>query len=269
MKSLPSSFGAIALGVFLSLSAPLHATAPGRWIESSDPPYVARVADGALLSIQLQPVRLKLDMNAHNSVRSETDDFKPARYSFPRAHVPQAVLHRLTDIYRYERRRDVPIVSSGGNWVIAEYFPAHSHIPVARFQLLGGRVQRQERLDRNGRTTQIVVIGWARVAAPADEEASDLTALGERPAWIRVFRVSPSGSRTLVAVARRKRSFTAPPHPDDVPHADDLTFGSAKGAPEWRSMAEFAAAQDIDLDAAALSGKSETSGTAQRAGSRA
>jgi hypothetical protein len=266
MKSLLSSFGAIVTGVSLTVSAPLQATSPGRWIESYEPPYVARVSDGALLSIQLQPMRLKLDMNAHNSVKSETDDYKPARYSFPRAHVPQTVLHRLTDIYRYERRRDVPIVSSGGNWVIAEYFPAHSHVPVARFQLLNKRVQRQERLDSSGRTTEIVVIGWARIAAPADEEAGDLAALGDRPAWIRVFRVSPSGSQTLVAVARRKRNFTTPPNADDVPPDSDLTFGLPNGALRWHSMADFAAAHDIDLDAAALSGKP---GMPQRLGQRA
>ncbi|WP_157694745.1 hypothetical protein [Caballeronia fortuita] len=72
-------------------------------------------------------------MSVANSIKSETGEFKPARYSFPAARVPQTLLTHLTGIYGYERRRDVPIVSTGGDWVIAEYFRAGSHVPVSRF----------------------------------------------------------------------------------------------------------------------------------------
>ncbi len=126
----------------------------------ANPPYVANVAHGELISVAMPPRLLKLDMNDHNAVRSETGDYKPARYSFPAAHVPERTLHRLTDLYGYDRRRDVPIVSSGGDWVMAEYFLAGSHVPVARFQMLGKHVQRQEQLDRAGRTVRTIAIGW-------------------------------------------------------------------------------------------------------------
>lgn len=128
-------------------------------IDSSTPAYSAQVDGTRLVKIAMPPKELKLDMNAANSIRSETGDFKPARYSFPAAVVPRTALTHLQSIYHYDRRRDVPIVSSGGDWVIAEHFAANSHIPTSRFRLLGVIVQRQEQLDSSGRIRKIVLVG--------------------------------------------------------------------------------------------------------------
>ena len=225
-------------------------------VESSRPPYVARTAGDALISITLPPKLLGLDMNVENSIASETGDFKPARYSFPGTAVPQSVLHDLTRIYRYDRRRDVPIVSSGGDWVIAEYFAANSHVPASRFRLLGKQVQRQELLDRAGRTIRIITIGWARRSTAEDDETTNMSELGEHPAWIRVFKVSPAGKKTLVALAWRRKGFATVPETYDEPDEELLMFGLPDGTVKWRTKAEFLKAQDIDLNAAKLLGRS-------------
>ncbi|MBB5503131.1 hypothetical protein HDG37_007370 [Paraburkholderia sp. MM5384-R2] len=81
-------------------------------------------------------------MNPENSVRSETNAYKPARYYFTGVTVPCTILSHLNEGYRYDRRWDIPIVSTAGDWVIAEYFRANSHIPTVRFRLLGNNVQR-------------------------------------------------------------------------------------------------------------------------------
>jgi hypothetical protein len=215
------------IALALSLAASLFAS----------PPYVANVVHGELISVVIPPPLLKRDMNASNTIRSETGDYKPARYSFPAAHVPERALHRLTDLYRYDRRRDVPIVSSGGDWIIAEYYLAGSHIPVARFQMLGKHVQRQEQLDRTGRTVRTIAIGW--------EDAA-----GAHPTWIRVL----DANHKLIALAWRKRAFTQAPDENDVPADSDLAFGTPDRAIKWQSKAAFLTAYDIDLDARGLSG---------------
>ena len=221
-------------------------------VESLHPPYVASVSGDVLTRIDLSPLSLKLDMNARNSIRSETGDYKPARYSFPDAHVSRALLHRLSDVYQYDRRRDVPIVSSGGDWVIAEYLRAGSHVPVCRFELLGEKVLRQEQLDPTGRVNRIIVIGWAPASAKEDDAQVDSLALGEHPAWIRVFDVSRSGTKRLVALAWRKTpSATAPAEPK----GDELAFGPSAGIVKWRDKAAFLKAWNIDADARCLSGK--------------
>lgn len=245
------------------LAAPCGAALPRaapsiRTVESSRPPYVATTAGDALVSITLPPKLLRLDMNAQNSIASETGDFKPARYSFPDAAVPQSVLHELTGIYRYDRRRDVPIVSSGGDWVIAEYFRAGAHVPLSRFRLLGKRVQRQEQLDRAGRTLRIVAIGWARSSTEEDDETTSMSALGDHPAWIRVFKVSPAGKKTLVALAWRRKAFATAPAPDDKPDDQSLVFGLPDGTAKWRTKAAFVKALDLDLDASRLTGRSKS-----------
>lgn len=225
-------------------------------VQSSHPPYVASVANGRLVSITLPPQQLKLDMNAANSIASETGDFKPARYAFPDARVPQSLLSHLTGIYAYDRRRDVPIVSSGGDWVVAEYFRAGSHIPVSRFQLLGKQVRRQEQLDRDGRTVRIVEVGWARASATGESDGAELSALDEHPAWLRVFKVLPGGKRQLVALAWRKTRFTTAPDTYDEPKDGELAYGLPNGVVKWHSMREFARAENIDLDASSLAGSS-------------
>ncbi|KIG04007.1 hypothetical protein [Caballeronia concitans] len=223
-------------------------------IESTHPPYFAKVSDGQVVSVALQPQALPRDMNPSNSIRSETGDFKPARYAFPGARVPKSVLTRLTDIYRYDRRRDVPIVSSGGDWVIAEYFRAGSHVPLARFQLLGKEVQRQERLDRTGKAVEVIVVGWAPAASTEDDDKTDPGTLGEHPAWIRVFKLSTAGKRTLVALAWRKKAFIAAPDRYDAPDERDLVFGLPSGVAKWPTEEAFLKAEHIDLNAASLTG---------------
>jgi hypothetical protein len=222
-------------------------------VESSNPPYVASVAKGEIVSIALRAQLLKRDMNARNSIRSETGSFKPARYSFPDAHVPESALKHLTDIYKYDRRRDVPLVSSGGNWVLAEYFKAGSNTPVARFQMLGKHVQRQEQLD-NGRVVQSIVVGWSPNTSTAENEPSPRADLGEHPAWIRVINVAPTGKRTLVALAWRK---SATPHATtsmEAPKDSELLYGVPNGVVKWQTKAEFVKANGIDLEAKGLSG---------------
>lgn len=217
-------------------------------------PYFATFTGKSLASITLPPTLLRRDMNAANAIASETGDFKPARYSFPDAAVPRSVLHDLTEIYHYDRRRDVPIVSSGGDWVIAEYFLSGSPIPVSRFRLLGKQVQRQELLNRTGRTIRIIAIGWARASTAEDDEATDMSALGEHPAWIRVFAVSPEGKKTLVALAWRRARFAVAPEEYDAPDERSLVFGLPDGTVKWSTQAAFLKAQDIDLDAGQLAG---------------
>jgi len=259
LNNKPKTVLAAVAFVALLNSHGAHAARPSthssETVQSSNPPYFASVSGDALTAIALSPGLLKLDMNPVNAIRSETGDFKPARYSFPDARVPRSVLRRLSDIYRYDRRRDVPIVSSGGDWVIAEYFAANSHVPVARFRLLGRRVQCQEQLDRAGRTVKIVMVGWARSSDREDDEAPDLSALGEHPAWIRVFTVSRAGVRTLVALAWRRSRFTTAPQADDVPQDSELAFGAPGGVVKWHTKSELLKANHIDLDARSLSGR--------------
>ncbi|MGF6766281.1 hypothetical protein P3T24_006627 [Paraburkholderia sp. GAS33] len=260
MKSRLKAYFALAALVGFQIapcsSALARAEAAIKTVESSRPPYVARTAGNSLISVTLPPKLLRLDMNTENSIASETGDFKPARYSFPDTVVPQAVLGDLTRIYRYDRRREVPLVSSGGDWLIAEYFMAGSHIPVSRFRLLGKQVQRQELLDEGGRTIRIIAIGWARPSAEEDDETTNMSELGEHPAWIRVFKVSPAGKKTLVAVAWRREGFAAAPATYDEPDDKLLMFGLPDGTVKWRTKAEFLKAQDIDLNAKSLLGRS-------------
>jgi hypothetical protein len=256
MKLRTSALRLAAVVIAFACSVTAHAvsqTTDSRTIESSRPPYVASVARNRLLSISLLPTALRLDMNSANTIKSETGDFKPARYSFPHAHVPQSALSHLPAIYNYDRRRDAPIVSSGGDWVVAEYFRAGSHTPTTRFQLLGKQVQRQEQLDRAGNVTGVVVIGWARASA-IDDETSDLSALGEHPAWIRVFKVREGGKKRLVALAWRKARFAYAPDTYDEPKDDELVYGLPSGVMKWKTKAEFLRAERIDIDARSLAG---------------
>ena len=224
-------------------------------IDSSSPAYFAQVDGTRLLAITVPPKELDRDMNAANSIRSETGDFKPARYHFPNSVVPRTTLKHLQSIYRYERRRDVPIVSSGGDWVIAEHFSANSHIPTCRFRLLGSRVQRQEQLNSSGRVTKIILIGWAPAQSTKDEDITDSSGLGQDPAWIRVLKVTPEGREMLVALAWRRQGLKALKSTFDEADNNDLEFGLPNGAVRWHTMAAFAEANDIDLSATSLSGQ--------------
>lgn len=236
--------------------SPIGAMSSPYVINSSHPPYFAEVDGDRLLSLTIDPAQLGLDMNSENSIRSETNALKPARYHFPNAVVPRTVLSHLKDVYRYDRRRDVPIVSSSGDWVIAEYFRANSHIPMARFRLLGNTVQRQEQLDSSGRVRRIVLVGWApRNSSEDDEQSNDASPLGDHPAWIRVLAVSTTGQKTLVAVAWKNKIGTSAVQSTDEPKSSDLYFGLPDGTRRWHSMDEFAKSQGIDLRAESLLNK--------------
>lgn len=225
-------------------------------IESTRPPYIARVDGDRLLSITVDPRQLAMDMNPRNSIKSETNVFKPARYRFPNAIVPRSVLKHLPNVYRYDRRRDVPIVSSGGDWVIAEYLRANSHVPLVRFRLLGKKVQRQEQLDSSGKVTRIVMVGWApRNSFEDDAQSGNASELGEHPAWIRVVNVSATGKKTPVAVAWKAAGGAVSSSTGEEPQESDLHFGRPDGTRRWQSMSEFTRSLGIDLYAESLSGK--------------
>jgi hypothetical protein len=240
--------------VFLALIV-FAAHASVTTIDSPNPVYFAQVDGTRLLAITVPPKELNLDMNAVNSIRSETGDFKQARYYFPNSVVPRTALKHLQSIYRYERRRDVPIVSSGGDWVIAEHFEANSHIPTCRFRLLGSRVQRQEQLDSSGRVTKVILVGWAPAQSVEDEDVSDPSSLGQYPGWIRVFKVSAGGRKMLVALAWRRQGLEALKSTSEAPDDSELQFGLPDGTVRWHSMAAFAEANDIDLLATRLLGR--------------
>lgn len=236
----------------------LEAQASVSTIESSTPVYSAQVDGTRLEKIVVPPQELELDMNAANSIRSEAGAFKPARYSFPNAAVPRTALGHLQSIYHYDRRRDVPIVSSGGDWVIAEHFAADSHIPTSRFRLLGTKVQRQEQLDSSGRTRKIILVGWSPVRSLEDEDVSDLSSLGRNPAWIRVLSVSSDGRKKLIALAWRREGLEALKSTDEEPNERQLQFGLQNGTVRWPSMTAFTRANDIDLSATRLSGEKKS-----------
>lgn len=246
------------LAVFgATLGIPTTATPSPEFVESSHPPFFAQAEGDRLLSLTVDPRQLALDMNQDNSIRSETNDYKPARYHFPNTIVRRSVLKNLKDVYRFDRRRDVPIVSSGGDWVIAEYFRANSHVPSARFRLLGERVQRQDQLDSAGKITGIVLVGWAPRNSTDDDEQSESTlAPVEHAAWIRVLKVSATGKKTLAAVAWKAGNSAVPASTDDAPMGRDLVFGRPDGTVRWHSMDEFTKSMGIDLNAKSLSGKS-------------
>ncbi|WP_250512291.1 hypothetical protein [Caballeronia sp. INDeC2] len=254
LRTLLLAVAFVALSKHAGAAPSTSTTQSTKTVQSSHPSYVARVTNGRLVSISLQPQELKLDMNAANSIASETGDFKPARYSFPGSHVPQTLLSHLTEIYAYDRRRDVPIVSSGGDWVVAEYFLAGSHVPVSRFELLGKQVRRQEQLDRTGRTVKIIVVGWTRASAMHDDGNSEVSALDEHPVWMRVFKVQPGGGKQLVALAWRKTHFSSTPDTYDEPKDNELAYGLPNEVVKWRTMEEFVRAQHIDLEARSLAG---------------
>ncbi|HDR9058194.1 TPA: hypothetical protein QDB02_006005 [Burkholderia vietnamiensis] len=224
-------------------------------VESTHPMYYGKVDGDRLISLTIPPRELILDMNPVNSIKSEANDFKQARYYFPNADTPLSVVKNLERIYRFDRRRDVPIVSSSLDWVIAEYFKANSHVPICRFRLLGKSVERQEQLDFSGKVVKIILIGWAPRNSTEDEErVPDLSVLGEHPAWIRVLRVTPDGRKTLVAEAWKATDVPFDAPTDSEPKASDLYFGLPNGARRWRSIADFTKYNEIDLHAACLSG---------------
>jgi hypothetical protein len=218
--------------------------------ESTRPAYVAHVRDdGSVASVTMQPAALALDMNTDNSIKGETGDFKPVTYRFGVGVLNRRSLSRIDKAYSVERIRVVPIVSSGGDWVVAEYFGAGSHTPKFRYEMLGTTVRSQYVLDRRGRTMRIADIGWR--TDTADPARSGLVA-GTHATWIRVFDVKKNGRPRLVAAAwtndvRERGSDDAPPV------LQELKFGDANGKPIWADQQRFEAALGLDLTARAVS----------------
>ena len=247
-------------GLIVSLSFPsdglaLPSPAPqAKAFESSSPPFYASYENNTVLSITLAPRLLTLDMNEANSIASETGSFKPARYSFPNAAVPTSVFHDLKRIYSYDRRRDVPIVSSGGDWIVSEYFEAGRHTPQCRFHLLGKRVERQEQLDSRGNTVRIIAIGWTPDVTNADEVQITKPEAHGHPVWMRVFSISRTGNKSLIAVAWTREALSPKGLSDMEPREEDLVFGSPDGVEKWKTKAAFVRRFAIDLDASALRG---------------
>jgi hypothetical protein len=90
------------------------------WIEGRRPAYSARIRDdGSVKSISMSPTVLRLDMNSGNSIKAEAADFKPVTYWFRKKALKRQALAQIGSVYAVPRIRTVPIVSSGGGWVVA------------------------------------------------------------------------------------------------------------------------------------------------------
>jgi hypothetical protein len=217
--------------------------------ESTRPAYVARIRDdGSVASITMQPSALPLDMNPDNSIKGETGDFKPVTYRFGAGVLNRRSLSRIDKVYSVERIRVVPIVSSGGDWVVAEFLAAGSRTPRFRYEMLGTTIKSQYVLDRQGRVIRIADIGWR--TDTADPVRSGLVS-GTHPTWIRVFDVNKKGQPKLVAAAWtndvRERGSD-----DASPALHDLKFGDANGKPMWADQQRFEAALGLDFTAKAV-----------------
>jgi hypothetical protein len=219
-------------------------------LEGTHPAYVARIRDdGSVALVTMQPTALALDMNSDNSIKGETGDFKPVTYRFGAGVLNRRSLSHIDKVYSVERIRAVPIVSSGGDWVVAEFFGAGSHTPKFRYEILGTAVRSQYVLDRQGRITRIADIGWR--TDTADPARSGLV-VGTHATWIRVFDVNKKGVPKLVAAAWtndvRERGV------DDAPPVlQELKFGDANGKPIWADQQRLKAALGLDLTARAVS----------------
>jgi hypothetical protein len=226
-----------------------EAASPTTLYESTRPAYVARIRDdGSIASITMRPIALPLDMNAANSIKGETGDYKPVTYRFGAGVLSRRSLSRIDKVYSVERIRAVPIVSSGGDWVVAEFFGAGSHTPRFRYEMLGSAVKRQYVLDRQGRVIRIADVGWQ--TDNADPARSGLV-VGTHPSWIRVFDVNKKGRPKLVAAAWTNdvRERTSD---DASPMLRDLRFGDANGKPIWPDQPRFEAALGLDFSAKAV-----------------
>jgi hypothetical protein len=131
----------------LAGSLPIHnakAAPHTTLLEGTRPAYLARIRDdGSVASVTMQPATLPLDMNSGNSIKGETGDFKPVTYRFGARVLNRRSLSHIARVYSVQRARIVPIVSSGGDWVIAASFGAGSHTPTFRYEMLGAAVQSQ------------------------------------------------------------------------------------------------------------------------------
>jgi hypothetical protein len=236
--------------MFCAISAPCAELTPHTTtIEGRRPVYWASVrADSFVASVTMQPTVLPFDMNSSNSIKGETGDFKPVTYLFGKGMLNRRDLSQIDRIYSVARTRRVPIVSSGGDWVIAEFFGANSHVPTCRYEMLGKTVRTQYILDPRGRVVRIADMGW-RTDVADPRRSGDIRANPNKHAtWIRVFDLSGKGDLNLVATAWvvdvRERG------PDDSPPVqDELRFSDANGKRVWADQRRFEAALQLNLTA--------------------
>jgi hypothetical protein len=219
-------------------------------LESTRPAYLARIRDdGSVASVSMHPATLPLDMNTDNSIKGETGDFKPVTYRFGAGVLNRRSLSSISQLYSVQRVRFVPIVSSGGDWVIAESFGAGSHKPTFRYEMLGTAVRSQYILDGQGNVTRIADIGWQTDTA---DPARAGIVVGAHATWIRVFDVNKKGRLKLVAAAWT--NATGKRGADDPPPAQrELGFGDANGRPIWADQQRFEKALGLDFTARAVS----------------
>jgi hypothetical protein len=210
--------------------------------------------DGSVKSVSLQPALLPLDIDSGNAIKGETGDFKPATYWFRKETLRAQQLNPITRIYAVARVRTVPIVSSGGDWVVAEYFAAGSHVPACRYTLLGESVLSQYVLDRHGKVVRIADVGWRTDTDVPERAALRVTPIGQHPTWIRVFDVNADGALRLMGTAW---TLHAPHAGSDAPppRPEDLRFGNAEGRERWTTMRQFETALGLDLSAKRIAGE--------------
>lgn len=219
------------------------------WLEGHRPAYSARIRDdGSVKSISMSPTVLRLDMNRGNSIKAEAADFKPVTYWFRKAVLKREALAQISGVYAVPRIRTVPIVSSGGDWVIAEFFGGRSHIPKCRYEMSRKTVLTQYVLDGRGRVVRIADIGWQTDSSDPERTDARVMRVGKHRTWIRVYDVDGQGVSRLVAAAWAKRSqeYKA----DDPPPAEnELAFGNPRGTQLWTDRPRFEAALGLDLAA--------------------
>jgi hypothetical protein len=221
-------------------------------IEGRRPSYWGSVRDnGFVASVTMQPTVLPLDMNSGNSIKAEAGGFKPVTYLFGERILNRRALARIDTIYQVARTRRVPIVSTGGDWVIAEFFRAGSHVPQCRYEMLGKSVRTQYILDPRGRVVRIADVGWQTDVADPRRSGNLRVGPGKHATWIRVFDVS--GNRALNLIAAAWVVDAGERGPDDSPPLQgQLRFGNAKGKSIWVDQRRFESALGLDLTARAI-----------------
>lgn len=249
-RPMPRFLVLLLVGIATSIHiSSAHAAEPTTALEGHHPAFYAQIrTDRSIKSLSIQPTLLPLDIDSGNAIKGETGDYKPATYWFRKQALRADQLRPITRVYAVARVRMVPIVSSGGNWVVAEYFDARSHVPACRYTLLGDTVLSQYVLDKRGKVVRIADIGWRTDSDVPERAAARTTPIGKHPTWIRVFDVRADGTLRLVATAWSNRGESdkadAPP-----PRPDELRFGDAQGHPVWTGMRQFETALGLDLSA--------------------
>ncbi|RQH02186.1 hypothetical protein [Paraburkholderia dinghuensis] len=249
----PAGLIAIAIGSLCVTSAQTAESAEHTTsIEGQRPAYYARIRDdGSVKSVSMSPTALRLDMNSGNSIKAEAADFKPVTYWFGKSVLNRKMLARISSVYTVPRIRTVPIVSSGGDWVVAEFFGAGSHIPNCRYEMLRKTVLTQYVLDSRGRVMRIADIGWQTDSADPRRTDEHVMYVGKYRTWIRAYDVDSRGDLRLVAAAWSTRSQEH--RSGDLPPAEnELVFGNVRGKQLWANKRNFEAALGLDLAARAI-----------------